>query len=277
MVDSELKLKAAYSDQSVNIQSTNLFRFAYTNSFILSGSEIPASAMTGMVKEVELITPVYIDNVAPPIPQITLTTNLASTGNDAISVWERTDVTRWKTLLYESIAYKFKDNGVFNNVDQWWCGQNVSAGTIQTGGVSVAGNGTAVMSYWARPQPPALWNVNTSPQITWREIPSLNISLITPVLDFGTAYTGITARKELKFTLTSNVISAPVNVTYTLTPVTGSATVNIAGTTQNGTEQVTTSATKNDVKEITRMVEITGSEGVGGGYEGRLQIVLEIP
>lgn len=268
--------------KSMNGYTDPRFYFKYTNRFFLGGLSISGSAFKEMVKEAKVYgwgakDPQYGGISGQDVQGIWTTQNLTGTNNDVVTLWSFTTTgNHWLSWQYEKISYEF-NKGVFKNADLWWCEQNVSAGTEQTGTISVTDSGTSQMLYWMISAPPSDWFAGSAPQVRWREIPSLNITLITPTLDFGTAYTGIPVKKDLKFTLTSNVISAPVNVTYTVTPVIGSATVNIVGATQNGTEQIITSTTKNNAKEITRIVEITGPDGATGGYEGRLQIDLEIP
>ena len=254
------------------------FQFKYTNTLTLAGEPVPVVAMETLINNVELAYKKrLVIGGGGGMETIIWTTNLTGTGHDAISTWVTTAASSWRMLELNSISYKF-NNGRRVNANAWWCRPDISAGREQTGQMSVAGQGTPEFTQgWESRVPPQIWKIKTSPVVTWMENVSVDISIQTPVLDFGVAYAGIPTRRELKYTVTSNVISGVVDVTYRTANIIGDARVKVLGTTQSNTEQIITSVTKNDATQITRFVEITAPEGVTGEYNGTLTIEINMP
>lgn len=271
-ISSDMVISAVPADISAYVAQPK-FQFKYTNTITLDGSPVPVSALETLVKNVEMkYLLIATTESGESGSNLSMSTKLTGTGNDAISIWLKTNTQAWRMFNVLDISYVF-DNGRHVNANAWWCRPDVSAGREQTGIMSFAGQGTvALLSSWYILRPPLIWNINTSPTVMWMETPAIDISVQTPVLDFGAAYTGIPTRKELKYTVTSNVISGVVDVTYRTANITGDARVKVLGTSQGNAEQIITSMTKNDATQITRLVEITSPEGVTGEYNGVLTI-----
>ena len=274
-VNSDLTIIPSNITEIFNGTNKPAFNYKHTSTIALDGSPVPVSALENLANNVEMEILLYIISAKTWVTR-TLPIKLTGTGNDVISSWIGMDAD-WGIVQFNSISYVF-NNGHYVNANAWWCRPDVSAGTEQTGIMSVAGQGKdeLLSTNWGGRYPTG-WSIKTSPTVTWMETPAIDISVQTPVLDFGTAYTGIPARRELKYTVTSNVISGVVDVTYRTANIIGDARVKVLGTTDSNTEQIITNVTKNDATQITRFVEVTAPEDVTGEYNGTLTIDINIP
>ncbi|ELS7235302.1 hypothetical protein QO588_003625 [Salmonella enterica] len=180
----------------------------------------------------------------------------------------------WLSFEDPNVKVKHK-SGEIKNVDPFWCDENISAGVVQNDTPSFT-DGSLSYTILMVPGMTVAMLPNAIPSYTWVETPALEMLLSTPVLDFGTVYTGSIAQKELNYSITSNVISGAVNVTYRLANVSGDGVVTVDGKLLPVSEQVTTNSDKNTPTNITRSVEIKSTDNKTGDYAGQLIIDLEL-
>ncbi|EBP9818081.1 hypothetical protein AIC87_003947 [Salmonella enterica subsp. enterica serovar Javiana] len=248
----------------------------------MGGKSVPGTALASVTESAALSMKVSNATQNNPPKGETIFPTLITTRSQGLGgvfelTWEKNDLiipNLWLSFEDPNVKVKHK-SGEIKNVDPFWCDENISAGVVQNDTPSFT-DGSLSYTILMVPGMTVAMLPNAIPSYTWVETPALEMLLSTPVLDFGTVYTGSIAQKELNYSITSNVISGAVNVTYRLANVSGDGVVTVDGKLLPVSEQVTTNSDKNTPTNITRSVEIKSTDNKTGDYAGQLIIDLEL-